>query len=195
MQAQSTAAPKRKRGRPPGAKDAAPRARRSKQEIAAGQQAAAAVPKKLKEGQIQSLFIKWLAGVPAPGRPGRKLGDYTFAIPNGIWIPGDLQTRIRIIMNMRRQGMKKGIPDVTIALPLHNYCGAFIELKRDPKQVQPSNIAPEQRDWLTRLREVGYLVEMAVGLSNACAAVGRYMQGQAPEPFPWEKVSADSPTN
>lgn len=154
-----------------------------------------AEPKKLKEGQIQSLFIKWLAGVPAPGMPGRKLGEYVFAIPNGIWIPGDLQTRIRIIMNMRRQGMKKGIPDVTIALPLHGRPGAFIELKRDPKQIQPSNIQPEQREWLTRLREVGYFVEMAVGLSNACAAVGRYMQGQAPEPFPWEVVSADASSN
>lgn len=192
MQEQTTPI-KRKRGRPPGKKDAAPRVRRSRKQIAEGQQAAA--PKKLKEGQIQSLYIKWLAGVPAPGKPGRKLGDYVFAIPNGIWIPGDLQTRIRIIMNMRRQGMKKGIPDVTIALPLHGYHGAFIELKRDAKQIQPSNIQPEQREWLERLRDVGYFVEMAVGLQEACAAVGRYMSGAAPMPFPWEKVSADSATN
>lgn len=195
MQEQTTHAPKRKRGRPPGAKDSAPRARRSRKQIAEGQQAMAAAPKKLKEGQIQSLFIKWLGGVPAPGRPGRKLGDYVFAIPNGIWIPGDLQTRIRIIMNMRRQGMKKGIPDVTIALPLHEYSGAFIELKRDAKQIQPSNIQDEQRDWLTRLREVGYFVEMVVGLEGACAAVGRYMQGLKPAPFPWEVESADAPAN
>lgn len=191
MQEQTTPV-KRKRGRPPGKKDAAPRKRRSRQQIAEGQPAA---PKKLKEGQIQSLYIKWLAGVPAPGIPGKKLGDYVFAIPNGIWIPGDLQTRIRIIMNMRRQGMKKGIPDVTIALPLHGYHGAFIELKRDAKQIQPSNIQPEQREWLTNLRAVGYFCEMVVGLHAACAAVGRYMSGAAPLPFPWEKVSADTAAN
>lgn len=186
----ATPAPvRRARGRPPGAKDKAPRVRRTRVQV---QKEGATPPKKLKEGAIQAQFIKWLETVPAPGVPGAKLGHFTFAIPNGIWIPGELQVRIRIIMTMRRQGMKKGIPDVTIALPLHGWHGCFIELKRDKSKMAPSQIEDGQREWLKRLRAAGYFVEMVAGLTDACQAVGRYLSGAQPLPFPWEVSDADA---
>lgn len=181
--------PKR-RGRPPGAKDAQPRKRRSKSETA--KEPKPAKPKKVREGDMQAQCMKWLDTIPAPEHGGR-VGDYAYAVPNGIWLPGaNLQQRIRVIMTMRRQGMKKGVLDVTIALPLHGRPGCMIELKR--YQVgnwsgdNRSQMKPEQIEWAERLRRAGYFVEIAVGVPGFCAAVGRYLRGEDPEPFPWDTV-------
>lgn len=184
MEQQTQTSAPRRRGRPKGTKDAAPRKRRSRAEIAAGAQPAKV--KKPRESDLQKQFIKWIDMQPAPGMPGHKLGEWVFAVPNGVWIPGDLVTRMRIIMTQRRLGMRKGAPDITIAFPVHDWHGCYIELKRDKDQIAPAQIKDEQRGWLTRLREVGYFVEMAVGLEGACDAVRRYLEGEQPLPFPWE---------
>lgn len=175
-------APRRRRGRPAGAKDTKPRKRRSKAEIGAEPVKA----KPVREGQIQAQFIKWLESVPAPGVPGGKLGHYTFAVPNGIWIPGPLEVRMRIIVTQRRQGLKKGVPDVHILFPLHRWHGCIIELKRDERGLMPSNMDETQVEWLNRCKARGYFVEICAGLTAACEAVGRYLNGCAPLPFPWE---------
>jgi hypothetical protein len=180
--------PARRRGRPVGARDSKPRTRRSKNAPADPKPA-----RKVRESDIQKQFLKWLDTVPAPGVPGAKLGDFTYAVPNGIWIPGDLQTRIRIIMQQRQLGMKKGVPDVNIALPLHGYHGCFIELKRETFRANSDSRAPvesampeEQITWLTRLRAAGYFCELCAGIQEATACVRRYLDGEKPLPFPWE---------
>lgn len=184
-----TPTPPRKRGRPAGRKDAKPRVRRPKSVVQAEPKPA----RKVREGDMQAQCMKWLDTVPAPGFPGHKLGEFCYAIPNGIWLPGaNLQQRIRVIMTMRRQGLKKGIPDTNIDLPLHGYHGARIELKRYrvAKSSGPATtqMKPEQIEWLERLRAVGYFCEVAVGVAGYCAAVGRYLRGEKPAPFPWEEV-------
>ncbi len=175
--------PKRKRGRPAGVKDATPRKRRGKSELSA----AAKVVRPIRESDIQKQFIKWLDTVPAPGLPGCKLGEFAYAVPNGIWIPAPLQQRIQIIMAQRRLGLKKGIPDVIIDYPLHAWHGCRLELKRDAS----SEIHDEQKAWCERLRRRGYFVELCAGLGAATAAVGRYMRGEAPLSFPWDEVVDD----
>jgi hypothetical protein len=187
VETQTTTAPQpKRRGRPKGAKDAAPRKRRPKAVVAE------AKVRKVREGDMQAQCMKWLDTIPAPGMPGR-VGDYTYAVPNGIWLPGaDVQMRIRVIMTMRRQGMKKGVPDVTIALPLHGYHGCIIELKRlrvaNSSGPETTCMGEEQIVWLERLKLAGYFVEVAVGVPGFCAAVSRYLAGEAPEPFPWDEV-------
>ncbi len=150
--------------------------------------------RKEREGDQQVQCMKWLDAVPAPGVPGvpgAKLGDFAFAIPNGIWLPGaNVQQRIRVIMTMRRQGMKKGIPDINIALPLHGYHGCIIELKRLPvaKSSGPATtcMGDEQILWLERFRSVGYFCEVAIAVPGFVAAVSRYLKNEKPAPFPWE---------
>ncbi len=176
----------RKRGRPAGARDSKPRVRRSRLEVATGAPAAPQKLKKQRESDIQKAFIKWIDMQPAPGMVGCKLGEWVYAVPNGVWIPGEMVTRMRIIMTQRRLGMRKGAPDITIAFPLHNWHGCYIELKRDKDQIAPAQIKEEQVVWLERLRKVGYFVMMCVGLEEACDAVRRYIDGEEPLPFPWE---------
>ncbi len=192
MQPQTLPPPasKPKRGRPAGRKDSVKRVRRAKAVL----QSEPKPVRKVREGDMQAQCMKWLETVPAPGFPGHKLGEFCYAVPNGIWLPGaNLQQRIRVIMTMRRQGLKKGIPDTIIDLPLHGYHGARIELKRLPvansSGPTTSKMGDEQIVWLQRLRAVGYFCEVAVGVAGYCAAVGRYLRGEPPAPFPWEEVS------
>lgn len=190
METQTTSPPPpKRRGRPKGARDATPRKRRPKAVVAE------AKVRKVREGDMQAQCMKWMDSLPVPeiaGLPGR-VGDYAYAVPNGIWLPGaDVQMRIRVIMTMRRQGMKKGVPDVTIALPMHGYHGCIIELKRLPvansSGPNTSCMGDEQIVWLERLKAAGYFVEVVVGVPGFCAAVNRYLNGEPPEPFPWDEV-------
>jgi hypothetical protein len=178
---------RRKRGRPAGARDSVKRVRRKRGEVAAE-------PKKVKpvrESDIQAQFMKWMDMQPAPGVPGGKLGHFAYAPPNGLWIPGTVQQRIQTIMAQRRVGMKKGIPDVIIDLPMGHWHGARLELKRfevadSTKGGTASVMHDEQIEWLERLRSQGYFVEVCIGLEGACDAVRRYLDGEPPLPFPWE---------
>lgn len=178
-------APRRKRGRPPGTRDAKPRVRRSRKAIAEGAPAPRAKP--VRESDHQKQFIKWIDTQPAPDMPGMKLGQFCYAVPNGVWIPGEEKTRMRIIMSQRRLGMRKGAPDITLAFPVHVWHGCYIELKRDKSQTAPGKLDENQIAWLERLRQVGYYVRMCVGVEEACDAVREYLSGQFPPPFPWEE--------
>ncbi len=185
---QQTAPQPKRRGRPPGRKDSAPRKRRAGAAVKAEK---VEKVRKLREGDMQAQCMKWLDSIPSPAFGGR-VGDYAYAVPNGIWLPGaNLQQRIRVIMTMRRQGMKKGVLDVTIALPLHGRPGCMIELKRLPvansSGPTTSKMGDEQIEWCERLRAAGYFVEVAVAVAGFCAAVGRYLRGEDPLPFPWEE--------
>lgn len=187
MHLQSETAPQpkpKRRGRPAGARDTKPRVRRSKAQLASG--VPAATVKKPRESDMQKQCIKWIDMQPAPDMPGHKLGEFVFAVPNGVWIPGEMVTRMRIIMSQRRLGMRKGAPDITIAFPVHGWHGAYIELKRDKDQLAPAQLKDEQIGWLERLRKVGYFVEMCVGVEGFCDAVRRYLAGEQPRAFPWE---------
>ncbi len=181
MQTQTAtdAPPRRKRGRPAGSRDSKPRVRRSRKDAAA----APGPARPVRESDHQKQFIKWIDMQPAPGMPGEKLGDYCYAVPNGVWIPTpDKHLRMRIIMSQRRLGLRKGVPDIIIDLPLHQWHGARIEMKRDANSV----ISDEQIAWLTRLRARGYFCELCAGVQEATGAVRRYLEGEAPQPFPWE---------
>lgn len=172
--------PTRRRGRPAGSRDSKPRQRRSRKQIAEGTPAAAARP--VRETDIQRTFIKWLDTQPAPGIAGAKLGHFSYAVPNGVWIPApDQRQRMRIIMTLRRMGLRKGFPDIGIDLPLHGWHGARLELKRDAT----SAISDEQKEWLERLRAAGYFAELCPGIQGATDAVRRYLEGEQPLPFPW----------
>jgi hypothetical protein len=184
-QQQQTDAPKPRRGpgRKAGARDSKPRVRRTRAQIAqARAETGTAVPLK-RESDHQKQFIKWIDMQPAPGIPGGKLGHYCYAVPNGVWIPTpDKHLRMRIIMSQRRLGLRKGVPDIIIDLPLHQWHGCRLELKRD----ESSNVSDEQKAWLERLRARGYFCELVPGIQGATAAVRRYLEGEQPLPFPWE---------
>lgn len=70
-------------------------------------------------------------------------------------------------------GMKKGFPDVSLPVPASGYHGLYVEMKR--KDGVPSDVKPEQREWLARLNAQGYRAEVAYGWAHAVEVITDYL--------------------
>jgi len=91
--------------------------------------------------------------------------QYLFHIPNGG------SRNVVEGRNLKRQGVKRGIPDLFLPVPRGKFHGLFIEMKRDTK----SRLRPEQRQWLDALMEHGYMTAVAYGYDNAVRIISDYL--------------------
>jgi hypothetical protein len=72
---------------------------------------------------------------------------------------------------LKREGVRRGVPDISCWVARHNYHGLLIELKR------PGNYASaEQAAWLARLTAAGYLAVVCVGWAVAWRTLVRYLE-------------------
>ena len=69
-------------------------------------------------------------------------------------------------------GVRPGVPDMFLAVPVHGRPGLWLELKAGKKGV----ISPEQRDYHALLRAVGYLVVVPRTLDEAIRGVEGYLR-------------------
>jgi hypothetical protein len=68
-----------------------------------------------------------------------------FASNNGI------RVTIGVAVKMKKAGMKKGVPDLMLAIPAQGYRGFFLEMK-----VKGNTTSSEQFEWMDRLQQYGY---------------------------------------
>lgn len=107
-----------------------------------------------REASEQAALFRWL----------RRHRVAAFAVPNGGLRPG------RGGLSLRAQGVERGIPDLLIIdRPPYrlDFVGVALELKRT--NGKPSDLRPEQREWLERFDERGWASAVAYG---ADAAIG-----------------------
>ncbi|MFT3992428.1 MAG: VRR-NUC domain-containing protein [Luteolibacter sp.] len=81
--------------------------------------------------------------------------DEVFAIPNG-----DLRN-IRVATKLKAEGVRSGVADLCLPVPVGGYHGAWIELKKAKGQIKK-----EQWEWLLARHRSGYFVRVV-----NCAAV------------------------
>lgn len=113
----------------------------------------------MTEAQEQSLLFKWAAY-----RPELAL---MFAIPNG-------GTRDKIeAAHLKKQGVKRGVPDLFLPVAHGAYYGLFIEMKREGGRV-----SPEQKEWIARLNENGYRAVVCFGFEKAREEIEAYLRGE-----------------
>jgi len=84
---------------------------------------------------------------------------------------GLISMRIREA-RMKREGQKKGVPDLVLACPRNGYHGLFIELK-----TAKGRVSPEQSEWLQQLSEQGYRAEVCRGADAAIKTLQEYLNG------------------
>lgn len=85
-----------------------------------------------------------------------------FAVPNGGY------RNPREAQRMKWAGVKKGVPDIFIAIPTSEHHGLFIELKRPiVKGESKPNITKEQIIWIQNLNEQGYRAIVCYGFDEA----------------------------
>lgn len=116
-----------------------------------------------------------------PGRaaycPVLELADM-FAIPNG-----GLRDKITA-GNLKREGVKRGVPDIFLPVPRGGYNGLFVEMKRrttgkGASRRQKGSTSDEQDDWIARLRARGYGAAAVVGFEAARQLIRDYLaQGE-----------------
>ncbi len=80
---------------------------------------------------------------------------------------------IQVARKLKAEGVKSGIPDMTLPVPVGKYHGFYLELKHGKNK--PS---PEQINWITALRQKGYCVEVAWGWEAAIQTIKDYLEGR-----------------
>lgn len=71
---------------------------------------------------------------------------------------------------LKRKGVKAGVPDLFLPVPIGGYHGLWIELKTETGQVSDA-----QNWWIGCLREYGYRVEVCRGALAAIDVIERYL--------------------
>ena len=128
------------------------------------------------ESQSQAAVIQWWAlACKGYGLPEFAL----FSVPNGAVLAGNAQRRAIQMNNLKRTGLRAGVPDLFLAAPSSLggenaggewLAGLFIEMKR--KGNKPS---PEQAAVIMYLRTHGYHCVVAMSSDEAIQAIKGYL--------------------
>lgn len=90
-----------------------------------------------------------------------------FHIPNG----GSRNKREA--KNLKRQGVKKGIPDLCVPVAKGGFHGLYIEMKSETGK--PTK---EQLEWIETLNRNGYKAVVCYGFDEARETIDQYMGGE-----------------
>ena len=72
--------------------------------------------------------------------------------------------------NLKRQGVKAGVPDICLPVARGGYHGLYIELKAGRNKA-----TEKQREWLTALEREGYQAVVCYGWEEAKKAIEEYL--------------------
>lgn len=74
--------------------------------------------------------------------------------------------------NLKRQGVKAGVPDLFLPVARCGCHGLFIEMK-----AQKGRVSSRQAAWIRLLRAQGYAAYVCYGAKNAVKLIDLYMEG------------------
>ena len=106
-----------------------------------------------------------------PGAAGLEAVEPRLALLNSS--QNGLRVSIRTAIKAKAGGMRRGFPDVFLPVPCNGQHGLFLEMKR--KGGRPSDLSPDQRQWLAALREQGYAAQVAFGWEEAVRIILAYL--------------------
>lgn len=110
----------------------------------------------MTENEEQRQLIQWCRTRPEL--------QYLFHIPNE-----SVGGQGWLIRN-RQLGVKSGVPDLMLPIPMKGYHGLFIEMK-----TQSGKTTEKQDRWLSALNTFGYLAVVAHGWREAKAIIEDYL--------------------
>ena len=71
---------------------------------------------------------------------------------------------------LKREGLKKGVPDLCLPVPRKNYHGLYIEMKYGNGRT-----SKEQKEWIKKLNEQGYKAVVCNGFEEARNTIEEYL--------------------
>ena len=75
---------------------------------------------------------------------------------------------------VKKSGMRKGYPDLFLPVARGGYHGLYVELKRK----KGGKVSDDQKWWIRKLTEQGYLAVVARGFNETVAVILRYLKGE-----------------
>ena len=91
---------------------------------------------------------------------------YIFAIPNGA------HKSMASAAKFKREGLRKGFPDLMLPIASGDFHGLFIEMKRTKGGVTSA----DQRVWIDFLHQAGYAAVVCRGAAEAIKAIEDYLK-------------------
>ena len=98
------------------------------------------------------------------------------AVPNG-----GSRNKLEAI-NLKKEGVSAGVPDLFICVPNKYYHGLFIEMKKrarslknGKKSITHTKVSPNQEKWLRELNKHGFYAIVCYGSDEAIEAIEDYM--------------------
>ena len=113
------------------------------------------------EDAEQRIIFQW-AAMETAARP--ELG-LLYAIPNGG------KRAIKTAVALKKQGVKRGVPDMCLPVSRGGYHGLYIELKRQ----KGGTVSDEQREWIAALNSQGYKAIICHGAEEAIEQIRGYL--------------------
>ena len=117
--------------------------------------------KALTESQIQQQFVSWLEH--------KSLTDSRYA--NFFKVPNETRGNFAWLTKMKREGLKKGVPDMLCIEPRPPFRGLALEFK-----CKGGKISKEQQVWLNRFRAAKWLAKVVYTVEQAIAVAEQYME-------------------
>ena len=114
------------------------------------------------ESQIQQAVIQWCQSQEYKGRP---LAYYVAHVPNG----GNMSARAG--NKLKKEGVQKGYPDLLMDIPMGDYHGLRLELKR----LTGGIVSKEQKERIGVLLEEGYQAVVVRGYDETIEAIQEYL--------------------
>lgn len=87
--------------------------------------------------------------------------------------PNGGHRHIKVAAEMKRQGVKAGVPDIFVAQARGGWFGLFIEFKAAPPN--DARVSPEQTAFLQRLEQQGYYATVCRGVDDALRVIEQYL--------------------
>lgn len=117
---------------------------------------------KESEHDIQSTFFQLVSRKAVSDRRWNNI----FAIPNGARMSMSQANK------MKREGLKRGVPDVFVAYPSKLAHGLFLEFKSKGRYPEK-----EQREWMARLKSAGFDCAIVRDPIEAAEIVSKHLEG------------------
>ena len=89
-------------------------------------------------------------------------------------IPNEGKRSVAYAMKLKKMGVKPGVPDIFLPVPMCGSHGLFIEMKR----AQGGRLSHEQSEYLKALRDFGYQAVVCNGFDSAIGIIDNYMEGR-----------------